>query len=122
MSRRRRTAGAGPWFAVIDPASPRRAWWLDGFGADFVELEHPEPLLGRGPDGTLLRCYIARWRSLSPAQVARVCEQAGGRNGLTPLEIALEMEEIGIPILEEDVRVGTDPDAVRASFAGEESR
>lgn len=113
--------GAGPWFAVIDPASPLRAEWLEGFGTDVVEVERPVPVPCRMPDGSRGRVYIARWQSLRPAQLARVCALMGPKFGLTPLEAALDIGRYGIPIVDADVRVGTDPDAVRASFAGEET-
>jgi hypothetical protein len=107
----------GPYFAVIDPESPRYLDWIAVLGTDAIEVLEDTPHESScGPEHG--RFYRARLDSLDRDQLVKVAKKLAAGWGLPPGETLLNLlGEHGLPILAEDARIFADPDEGRAYFA-----
>jgi len=110
-------------YATIDPRSPRYQSWLEVLGTDCLELESGEPTLGTVGDGPERWFYRVRVVSLNSYQLGRLAVVLAAGWGLSPDEVRADVRgEHGLPILAEDVHLGTDRHTGRARFAVEAGR
>lgn len=95
----------GDFTATIRAGSPREADWLAVFGSREVVLKHPLPVEGSAPGVPHAFFYELDLTALTKEQRARLIAHLAARFQVPEHEVVQQLDQVGCPILDEDVTV-----------------
>jgi hypothetical protein len=95
--------------AVLSESSERYADWMQVFGTNRVEVLNARGFIADLPGKPQTEVYLLNLHALSEEQSERLVLHLAEKFDSNAVDVAVELERVGLPILAEDVCMVIDP-------------